>query len=226
MFERDCSQSPFPTFSFIPSLCKPSVKHAWFYKVLHVSVHVFSLIPLLWLYWAVNQNRLGGEPLQAIEHYLGMGALRLLLLTLCITPLAKQLKAGRLLRLRRPLGLWCFTWASCHFAIWLVFDWQLYWSQIAEEIIKRQYILVGFSAWLILLALAITSIPYFLRAMGSTWKKLHHWIYLAAILAPLHFLWSVKSGLIEPLVYFAIALTLLFLRREKFIRPFRRKAGT
>jgi sulfoxide reductase heme-binding subunit YedZ len=187
---------------------------------------VFAFLPLLWLYAAVTQDRLGGEPLQAIEHYLGMGALRLLLLCLCITPLAKALKNGRLLRLRRPLGLWCFAWASCHFAVWIVFDLQFFWHLIGEEIVKRNYILVGFSAWLILLVLAVTSIPKILRSMGSAWKKLHHWIYLVAILAPLHFLWSVKSGVIEPLIYFAIALILLFFRRNILLRPFRSKVLT
>lgn len=195
----------------------------WIFKTLHLCVHVFSLLPLVWLYFAVSQNRLGGEPVQAIEHFLGIGALRLLLLTLCVTPLAKTLKAGRLLRLRRPLGLWCFAWASFHFAVWIVFDLQFFWGLIGEEIVKRKYILVGFSAWLILLALAITSVPKILRSMGSTWKKLHQWIYLVAVLAPLHFLWSVKSGLIEPLFYFAIALCLLFLRRNILLRPFRNK---
>ena len=202
------------------------MKQAWLYKTIHVAVHVFSLLPLIWLYAAVTQNRLGGEPLQAIEHYLGIGALRLLLLTLCITPLAKFLKAGRLLRLRRPLGLWCFVWASCHFGIWIVFDLQFYWSQIGAELVQRQYILVGFAAWLILLALAITSIPKILRAMGPTWKKLHNWIYLVVLLACLHFLWSVKSGLFEPLIYLAVTLFLLFSRRDKLLRPLRNKTVT
>ena len=92
-----------------------------------------------------------------------------------------------------------------------------------EEIIKRNYLLVGFAAWSILLALAVTSIPRLRRSMGRAWNKLHNWIYLVAILAPLHFLWSVKSGLTEPLMYFAIALFLLFLRRDKLLRPLRHK---
>jgi len=185
---------------------------------------VFAVLPLIWLYLAVSQNRLGGEPLQALEHFLGMGALRLLLLTLCVTPLAKTFKAGRLLRLRRPLGLWCFAWATCHFAVWMVFDWQLFWSQLAEEILTRNYLLVGFTAWCILLALAITALPKLMRAMGPTWKKLHYWIYLVALLAPIHFLWSLKSGVIEPLIYLAIALFLVFLRRDQLLRPLRNRA--
>jgi len=127
------------------------------------------------------------------------------------------------LRLRRPLGLWCFTWACCHFGIWIAFDWQLNWGLMGEEIVKRNYILVGFTAWLILLVLAITSIPKLQRSMGSAWKKLHNWIYLVAILAPIHFLWSVKSGLVDPLVYLIIALFLLWFRRERFMKPWRRK---
>lgn len=197
----------------------------YFFRALHLSAHLFSFLPIVWLYIATTQNRLGGEPLQAIEHFLGIGALRLLLLTLCITPIAKSLKAGRLLRLRRPLGLWCFTWASCHFAIWITFDLQFFWGLIGEEIIKRNYILVGFIAWLILLALAVTSIPTLQRAMGTAWKKLHNWVYLVAILGCIHYLWSVKSGSIEPIVYLVIACFLLWLRRQQLLRPWKHLLG-
>ncbi len=182
---------------------------------LKILVHLGALLPLLWLLNATFANQLGGDPVEAIIHFLGKGALHLLLLTLCITPLVKNLKLGPLMRLRRPLGLWCFAYASLHFAGWLSLDLQFSWGLIGAEIVERNYLLVGFSAWLILTALAITSIPRILRKMGSKWKKLHNWIYLAALLAPIHYIWSVKSGWIEPSIYFAIALLLLALRYKR-----------
>lgn len=190
-------------------------------KTLHVATHVGSLLPLIWLFMAIPQGKLGGDPVQELTHFLGKGAIHLLYLSLLVTPLAKALKMGQLIRLRRPLGLWCFAYATLHFAVWITLDLQFYWSLIGEEIIERNYLLVGFTAWLILLALAITSIPRIMRAMKTRWKKLHNWIYLVAVLAPIHFLWSVKSGIIEPGIYLAIAFFLLWLRRDRLLKPIR-----
>nr|WP_277608631.1 protein-methionine-sulfoxide reductase heme-binding subunit MsrQ [Microbulbifer elongatus] len=175
-------------------------------------------MPLLWLYVAITDGRLGGDPVKELIHYLGMGAIRLLLLTLLVSPLAKAVHVGQLNRLRRPLGLWCFVWVTLHFAAWLVLDLGLDWSLIGAELVKRTYILLGFSAWLVLLMLAVTSIPALLKKMGRNWKKLHGLLYLVVILACWHFWWSVKSGWIEPAVYTAVALALLAWRHQAVAR--------
>lgn len=192
--------------------------------LLQIGVHLGALLPLLWLFYAINAGRLGGDPVKELIHYLGMGTIRLLLLTLLVSPLAKSLHFGQLNRLRRPLGLWCFTWATLHFSAWLVLDLGLDWSLIGEELVKRTYILLGFSAWLILLALAVTSIPALLRKMGRSWKKLHGLLYVVVLLACWHFWWSVKSGWIEPAIYFSVAILLLVWRREslgRWLKSFR-----
>ena len=183
--------------------------------ILHIAVHSTPLIILVWLYLAAINGALGGEPVEAIIHFLGIGALRLLLLTLCISPLVKILKFGQLNKLRRPLGLWCFTWASLHFAAWLWLDLGLDWSLIASELVKRTYIFLGFICWLILLALAISSIPTIVRALGRKWKRLHAWVYPLSIAACIHFWWSLKSGWIEPFIYLAIFAILILYRRRK-----------
>lgn len=193
---------------------------------LKIFVHVFSALPLLWVWWAVWRGLLGYDPSQALSHYLGKGAIHLLFLTLCVSPLSKILSkkvqgAGYLIRLRRPLGLWCFTWASCHFYAWIAYYLLFDWAFVGEEIVKRKYILLGFAAWMILLALAITSIPKIVRKMGRKWKKLHNWIYAVALMAPIHYWWSVKSGFIEPLIYLIIALLLLSFRRQLLLKPLR-----
>ncbi len=127
-------------------------------------------------------------------HYLGKGALNLLLLTLLVSPLAKRWRQGQLIKLRRPLGLWCFAWALLHFMAWLGLDLQFDWGLIGGELVKRSYIVVGMVALLLLAALSITSLPALQRRMGAAWQKLHNWVYAIALLVPVHYWWSLKSG--------------------------------
>lgn len=192
---------------------KPGRKTA---LTLRLLVHIGALAPLLWLTLAIPRGLLGGDPVEELIHFLGIGTLRLMLLTLCVAPLARTLKFPLLMRLRRPLGLWCFAWAVLHFSTWLTLDLNFAWSLIGEELVKRTYILVGFTALLILTALAITSIPRIMRRMGPSWKKLHNYIYLVVVLACLHYWWSLKSGWVSPAGYALAACYLLWLRRDKF----------
>ncbi|OUS13516.1 sulfoxide reductase heme-binding subunit YedZ [Gammaproteobacteria bacterium 53_120_T64] len=193
-----------------------------FALVLHGGVHLAALLPLAWLFWAIPAGELGGDPVEELIHFLGLGALRLLLLSLLISPLLKSLKIAALFKLRRPLGLWAYTWASLHFFAWLALDLVFEWGLIGEEIIQRSYILLGFCLWLILSALALTSLPRLMRAMQSKWQKLHWWIYPAAIMGCIHFWWSLKSGWLEPAVYLLITLVLIGLRQQKLLRIFAR----
>lgn len=191
--------------------------------LLRALVHLASLGFLFWLGYAVPAGLLGGDPVQGLTHYLGKGALHLLLLTLLISPLAKRWRQGPLVKLRRPLGLWCAAWAVLHFMVWLGLDLQFDWRLIGGELVKRSYIMVGAVALLLLLALSITSIPALLRAMGPSWQRLHNWIYAVALLVPVHYWWSVKSGWQEPLIYLLLACALLVPRREKLLRPWRQR---
>ncbi|MNF84992.1 Sulfoxide reductase heme-binding subunit YedZ [compost metagenome] len=190
--------------------------------LLRALVHLGALGCLLWLGYAVPAGLLGGDPVQGLTHYLGKGALHLLLLTLLVSPLAKRWRQGQLIKLRRPLGLWCAAWAGLHFMVWLGLDLQFDWGLIGGELVKRSYIVVGALALLLLLALSITSIPALLRRMGPAWQKLHNWIYAVALLVPVHYWWSVKSGWQEPFIYLLLACVLLVPRRDKLLRPWRR----
>ncbi|GAB1255776.1 protein-methionine-sulfoxide reductase heme-binding subunit MsrQ [Aurantivibrio plasticivorans] len=193
-----------------------------FLRSLRPAVHLFAAIPLILIGYQLWFNPLAfADPVEYLTHFSGENALRLLLLSLAVTPIAKRLKQPLVIRLRRPIGLWCFAYASLHLGVWLSLDLQFQWALIGEEIVQRNYLLVGFAAWAIMLPLAITSLPALQRALGNRWKKLHHWVYLVALLAPLHFIWSVKSGLTEPLIYLAAALMLLSFRYRtltKYIR--------
>ena len=179
-------------------------------------VHALVLAPLAllgWRAWQVGSgsdiDALGADPVAAIEHTLGLWALRLLLLTLAVTPLRQLLAQPLLMRFRRLLGLWTFAYASLHFAAWLVLDLRGWWAMVPREIVERPYITMGFAAWLLLVPLALTSTRGWMRRMGRHWGRLHRLVYAVAVLAVLHFWWVVKSDVRAPLMYAAILAVLL-----------------
>lgn len=194
-------------------------------------VHALALTPLAWLclqFWRVYSgadiDALGADPVAAIEHFLGLWALRLLLLTLAVSPLRQWTGQPVLLRFRRMLGLYAFAYATLHFAAYLVLDLGGYWSQVFEEIAKRPYITVGFAAWLLLVPLAVTSTQGWIRRLGRRWARLHRLVYVIAVLAVLHFWWVVKSDIREPLLYAAVLAGLLGWRAWRW-QARRRAAG-
>jgi len=181
-------------------------------KWLKALFHLIAITPIVALVLLVMGDHVGGEPVEYIIHYTGIGALNALVLTLIISPLAKRFKQGALLQTRRLIGLYVFAYATLHIlsfvALDLLFEWNLLW----QEIINRPYIIVGALSYVILFLLAITSLNSVRRKMGKRWQQLHNTVYVAALLIPVHFYWSVKSEIIEPSIYIAIMLGLLALR--------------
>ena len=184
-------------------------------------VHAAALMPLailasqVWEVWQTGNDALGADPVAEIEHRLGLWALRLLMATLAITPLRQLTGQAVLVRFRRMLGLYAFFYACLHFSAYLALDLRGYWTLIFEEIAKRPYITVGFSAWLLLLPLAVTSTKGWTRRLGRNWARLHKLVYAIGVLAVLHFWWLVKSDVREPALYAAILATLLGWRAWK-----------
>ncbi|HIF9500114.1 TPA: protein-methionine-sulfoxide reductase heme-binding subunit MsrQ [Photobacterium damselae] len=181
-------------------------------------VHIFSLIFMIYFVLLTLQGGFGADPVKGMEHFTGKAALNMLLLTLLVSPLAKGFRQGLLMKLRRMLGLYSFFWATLHFAIYISLDLGFDFSLLGEEIFKRPYLTIGAICWVILLLLAATSFQKIQRKMGKTWQTLHYWVYLALILAPIHYYWSVKSGLIEPSLYLVVAVLLLIWRKDFFMR--------
>lgn len=179
---------------------------------------VLCSLPLLWLTlraFGVANLSLGPNPVEALLHGLGLWGLRLLLLTLCVRPAAVTLRQPRLMRLRRMVGLWAFTYLVLHFLTWLVLDRGLDLGGIAADIVKRPYITVGFTALLLLVPLAITSTDRWMRRLGRRWHSLHRLVYAAALLGSLHFLWQVKADWREPALYLAAYSVLMLWRWRK-----------
>jgi len=178
-------------------------------------VHALALAPAAWLGWQVAEvfrtgsDALGADPVAEIEHFTGLWALRLLLLTLAITPLRRLTGQTVVLQFRRMLGLYAFFYASLHLAAYLVLDLGGYWTQLFEDIAKRPYITVGFLSWLLLVPLAVTSTRGWMRRLGRRWGQLHRAVYAIGVLAVLHFWWLVKSDIREPALYAGILAGLL-----------------
>ena len=189
--------------------------------LLKIAIHLLAFLPLFGLYFLAFTEQLGADPVEEVIHFTGIGAFNLLLLSLMISPMAKKFRQGYLVQTRRLIGLYSFTYACLHLLNFLAFEVQFDLKLFFNEILDRPYITVGMAALIILLSLAITSITALRRRMGQKWQKLHNWVYIAALLIALHFFWSVKSDIVEPMIYFTIAVFLLALRKDKIKRWFK-----
>ncbi len=177
--------------------------------VLKPALWVACLAPAAWLIHGLVRQDLGADPVKTLTHTTGLSALVILLVTLAVTPVRRLLGQPVLIRLRRPLGLFAFFYATLHLAIYAVFDHRLSVADISADIVEHPWVLVGFLAFLILAVLAVTSPNAMVRRLGRRWQRLHRLVYLAAALAVLHFFWLVKRDVSEPLVYATILAVLL-----------------
>jgi methionine sulfoxide reductase heme-binding subunit len=193
------------------------LRHNW----LRIIVHIACWVPLALLIWDGLHNNLTANPIQEITFRTGKTALILLVLSLLCTPANIVFGIKQALPLRRPLGLYAFFYVCLHLLLFAVVDYGLDWQLIQEAIVEKRFVLVGFTAFLLLVPLAITSTKGWQRRMGKRWKRLHRLVYLAAPLAVIHFVWLVKSDIREPLMYGAAVAGLLLLRL-----PFVRRAIT
>jgi sulfoxide reductase heme-binding subunit YedZ len=171
-----------------------------------------GLMPLLFGMKLILQGRLGANPVEFIEHYTGDWTLRILLTTLAMTPLRMLTGLTEPIRVRRILGLWAFAFLCLHFLTYLVFDLSFSMTQLADDLVKRTYITLGFTAWVLLVPLAVTSTLAWQRRLKRRWITLHRLIYPAALLGAIHYLWQVKADTREPLIYLSILLALLAFR--------------
>ena len=180
-------------------------------RVVKPLVWVGCLTPLaLLVYWFFTGG-LGANPIEKITHWTGRAALTILVISLAVTPLRRLTGWNQVIQLRRLIGLFAFFYAVLHFSTYVVLDLFFDFSRVAEDIIKRPYITVGFVALLLLIPLTLTSTKAAIRKLGKRWTMLHRLVYLSAALGVLHFYWKVKADTRLPLVYAGVlALLLLF----------------
>ena len=200
----------------------PSVRQVK--RIIKPAVFIASLIPAVWLVLMATNlvgGGLGANPIEAIQDWLGVWALRFILLTLAISPASQLTGMVWMIQLRRMLGLFAFFYASMHLLNYLVLDKTFNFPEIIDDVIKRPFITLGAAAILMLIPLAITSTNGWRRRLGRRWKKLHRLVYLIGIAVCSHFYWQVKQDISEPLVYCLILATLLGYR---IWRRYNRKA--
>jgi len=172
---------------------------------------VASLIPAALVVGDTFQitGTLGANPIEEIQDRFGNWGLRFILITLSVTPLRQMSGWNWLIRFRRMLGLFAFFYVLMHFLTWLFLDQELLLSAIGEDIFERPFITLGFTAFLILIAMAATSTNGMRRRMGKRWQKLHYGIYAAGILGVWHYWWQVKLDASDPAIYAALLTALL-----------------
>jgi sulfoxide reductase heme-binding subunit YedZ len=176
------------------------------------ALFIACALPLAWLVarlLGLAGAELGANPIDELMDRLGQWGLRLLIATLAVTPLAVILRKPWIVGLRRMLGLYAFTYLSLHFLTWLILDQWFDLGSIAADLAKRPYITVGFTAFVLLVPLAVTSTAGWMRRLGPLWHRLHRLVYPAAILGIAHFWWQVKADWREPLVYALVLAGLL-----------------
>lgn len=178
-------------------------------RAVRLAVFALCLLPVAWLLFDAATGGLGANPVEAITHRTGWWALTLLMATLAITPARRVTGWNDLIRFRRMVGLFAFFYATLHVLVYFGLDQLFAFDYLLEDIADRPYITVGFTAWLLLIPLAITSTRGWVRRLGRRWRILHRLVYVSAALGVVHFLWLVKADTREPLIFAGVLAVLL-----------------
>ena len=181
-------------------------------KYFKVIVFILCLWPLASISLNIYFDQLGPEPIKKIMHHFGEWTLIFICLTLAMSPLKRFTPFNFWTKFRRMLGLYVFFYATVHLLIYVGLDYRFDWDPILNDVLKKKYIFIGFSAWLLLIPLAATSSQKMIKLLKHNWKKIHKLIYIIAVFGSLHYIWLSKTIFFKPLIYSLIILVLLALR--------------
>ena len=173
---------------------------------------ILLLVPLAVLAYRFYSEGFGANPIETINRYTGDWALRILLITLAFSPLIRITRWNNIIQYRRMIGLFAFFYVCVHLTSYIVLDQFFHFSEIIDDVVKRPFITVGFSAFILLIPLAVTSTNKMVERLQYRWIQLHRLVYIIAILAVLHFWWMVKIDTREPMIYAIILAVLLGIR--------------
>ena len=183
---------------------------AW---LIRPAVFIAALVPMVLLLWDTFTGNLSANPIEDITHRTGLWGLTLLLATLAVTPLVRITRWSQLMKLRRMLGLFAFFYLASHFAVYVGLDQLFSVGDIVEDVAKRPYVTVGFTGFVLLVPLAMTSTKKMVKRLGGRrWVRLHRLVYISAACGVLHFLWLVKIDRRIPIIYASVLVLLLMLR--------------
>lgn len=186
-----------------------------FNKAFRPTLFILLLLPASYYAYSYWQGALGANPLEAVIRGLGDWGLRILLITLAISPLRRLLNWPQILRTRRMLGLYAYFYVILHLVGYLWFEQFFDWEEVWFDILERPFITIGMVAVVLLTPLAFTSTKGMIKRLGKNWKRLHLLIYPISIMAVIHFLWMVKLDITEPVIYSGILAILLL---ERIVR--------
>ena len=175
-------------------------------------IFIICLWPLGTIILDIYYNDLGAEPVKKIMNHFGEWTLIFICLTLALSPLKRITNLSFWIKFRRMLGLFVFFYATIHLLTYVGLDYRFDWEPIINDVLKKKYIFIGFSAWLLLIPLAVTSSQKMIKILGRNWKNLHRLVYVIAIFGSLHYIWLSKTIFFKPLVYTLIVVVLLTLR--------------
>ena len=175
-------------------------------------VFIVCLWPLGTIILDIYYNDLGPEPVKKIMDHFGEWTLIFICLTLTMSPLKRITNLGFWIKFRRMLGLFVFFYATIHLLTYVGLDYRFDWEPIINDVLKKKYIFIGFSAWLLLIPLAITSSQKMIKILGRNWKNLHRLVYVIAVFGSLHYIWLSKTIFFKPLIYTLIIVVLFALR--------------
>ncbi len=182
----------------------------WVRQVVKPAVFLVCLVPFAQLVYGLVWGDLGANPVEEITNTTGITTLRLVVATLAITPIRWLTKWNLLVQFRRPLGLFAFFYGTLHFMTYFVLDQSLMFDGLWEDVMKRPYITMGFSAFVLMIPLALTSTKGWIRRLGGhRWNVLHRLVYATAILAVIHYWWKVKLDTTDPKYYALVVGVLL-----------------
>ncbi len=185
-------------------------KGSWIDRAIYLALWLALLSPMVLLAWGAVTDDLGANPVERLIRQLGVWGLRFLILGLAITPAARILKMPKLIRYRRTVGLFAFSYIVLHLISYSVIDHRLDWPTIVKDIIKRPYITIGMAAFALLIPLAVTSTNWMIRKLGPLrWRRLHSLIYVIVPLGVVHYFLLVKADKTSPLIYGGLVLLLL-----------------
>ena len=185
-----------------------------------IIVFILCLWPLVIISLNIYYNELGAEPVKKIMNHFGEWTLIFICLTLAMSPLKRFTSLAFWTKFRRMLGLFVFFYATIHLLTYIGLDYRFDWQPIFNDVLKKKFIFIGFSAWLLLIPLAATSSQKMINLLKQNWKKLHRIVYIIAIFGALHYIWLSKTIFFKPLIYSVIIVVLLILRIRIKTRKF------
>ena len=181
-------------------------------RAARIVLFLTALVPVVLLVRGALTGNLGVNPAETIQLQTGRWALKFLFISLAVTPIRRLSGWNVVIQFRRMLGLFAFFYATLHFASYFAFDLNFAFDTMVTDVLKRPFIALGFSAFLLLIPLAVTSTRGWIRRLGNKWRQLHRLVYVAAILATIHFAWKVKVFTGDPVRYSVVLVALLGFR--------------